>query len=476
MRKAVFLLETALTLFALTSCAALAGFTQVSSPDSSPKPKPDIPLESSTNILVEPPFRGWVTADRTLDNYGRLHLDCLVPDSKGYISSPKDFEVLLAEGSGSFKGTVFVPRGEASNGNSMFRVRGDGVILYTSPQFTKTSKPLTFDIDISGVSVLYIDVEIDNQVELIFSECVISATPASAPNRTQTAYPDKLLKELEDVSGETDAKWSEYPAGFDTYGTFRYNCLKPWTNDSWSSPTGDIEVLIGGKYNSFRGTVFVPENARGGGYSMFRIRGDGKILYTSPQIDRRSQPINFEIDVAGVTDFRIEVADDSQVDLVFSDAGFCVAPASSPNGSQPDYPDLLLKDATDISNESLNNKWSASTSSTDNYGKFHYSCISPYSSASWGTGTGDIEVLLDSKYNRFKGVVYVAQGEHGDGTFRFAIKGDGQILYESPEIRADSHPLQIPDIMIAGINTFRIEVLDDNKLKNVVFSDCGFYY
>ncbi|MDR2752655.1 MAG: NPCBM/NEW2 domain-containing protein, partial [Clostridiales bacterium] len=93
-----------------------------------------------------------------------------------------------------------------------------------------------------------------------------------------------------------------------------------------------------------------------------------------------------------------------------------------------------------------------------------------------GTGTGDIEVLLDSKYNRFKGVVYVAQGEHGDGTFRFAIKGDGQILYESPEIRADSHPLQIPDIMIAGINTFRIEVLDDNKLKNVVFSDCGFYY
>ncbi|MDR3209362.1 MAG: NPCBM/NEW2 domain-containing protein [Oscillospiraceae bacterium] len=58
-----------------------------------------------------------------------------------------------------FKGTVFVERGEIHEGVSKFYIIIDGKVAYTSPDITKASNVISFDVDISGGSNIKIVVE-----------------------------------------------------------------------------------------------------------------------------------------------------------------------------------------------------------------------------------------------------------------------------------------------------------------------------
>ncbi len=63
--------------------------------------------------------------------------------------------------------------------------------------------------------------------------------------------------------------------------------------------------------------------------------------------------------------------------------------------------------------------------------------------------------ILNMKYSRFKGTIYVTNGTTNNGTIQFSIKTDGKTVYTSPEITKTSQPVDI-DIDITGCYDFQI--------------------
>ncbi len=85
------------------------------------------------------------------------------------------------------------------------------------------------------------------------------------------------------------------------------------------------------------------------------------------------------------------------------------------------------------------------------------------------------EKILNMKYSRFKGTIYVADGTSDGGTAQFIIKTDGKTVYTSPEITKTSQPVDI-DIDITGCYDFQI--ISNGYyglLRNVKIGDSGFY-
>lgn len=92
------------------------------------------------------------TTNDLTDNYGKRY-GSAVCNASGCC----DLEVLLGMKYSRFKGTLYIPKDETSKESVHFTVTGDGNLLYTSPDMTKTSRPVSFDVNVTG----YNDVKIE---------------------------------------------------------------------------------------------------------------------------------------------------------------------------------------------------------------------------------------------------------------------------------------------------------------------------
>lgn len=141
---------------------------------------------------------------------------------------------------------------------------------------------------------------------------------------------------------------------------------------------------------------------------------------------------------------------------------------------QLEYPTVMLKDMTSISH-----KATPTNSLTDNYGN-------RYGSAMNNEGGGNsfsafkYEYLLGMKYRRFKGTLYVPEGETADSTANITIEADGRLIYTSPEMGKASAPVNI-DVDVTGYNDVVISwsagtdwQSKDFKIT-VCLADAGFY-
>ena len=89
-----------------------------------------------------------------------------------------------------------------------------------------------------------------------------------------------------------------------------------------------------------------------------------------------------------------------------------------------DYPTVMLKDMKSISREpSVQNKH------IDNYGNTYGSAIyARYGNQEW-------EYLLNMKYSRFRGTLYVPEGIKSDCEIVLTITADGKQIYSSPTMK-----------------------------------------
>ena len=129
-----------------------------------------------------------------------------------------------------------------------------------------------------------------------------------------------------------------------------------------------------------------------------------------------------------------------------------------------EYPSLKLGDATNIGYN-----FRSSGDLTDNYGNRYSVAQMLYS-----YGNGEFASLLNMKYSRFKGTVYVPTGYSSSSTASFIIEADGKSIYTSPEMTKTSQPIQI-DINITGCNDFKIKLSTGSDGRVIRFGDCGFY-
>lgn len=124
----------------------------------------------------------------------------------------------------------------------------------------------------------------------------------------------------------------------------------------------------------------------------------------------------------------------------------------------------------DVDNIGDTFKKASSDSLVDNYGN-------SYSYAIYGTtyGTRTYQTLLNMKYSKFKGTIYVPKGSNASSTVKILIKCDGKVVYTSPEITKSSYPIKF-NVDIKGCNDFQIEFSDSGSDgKTFYIGDAGFY-
>ena len=143
-------------------------------------------------------------------------------------------------------------------------------------------------------------------------------------------------------------------------------------------------------------------------------------------------------------------------------------------GGKLEYPTVELEKMVNIGDEI-----ESTERLKDNYGN-------QYSRAVWNYSHYDIkptlEYNLNMKYTKFKGTIYIPEGETCDESITVRIIADDKTIYTSPEMKKTSYPVDL-DINITGCNNFKIEFSDitGNKynIKDYYLSCClgdaGFY-
>lgn len=140
---------------------------------------------------------------------------------------------------------------------------------------------------------------------------------------------------------------------------------------------------------------------------------------------------------------------------------------------QLEYPTVMLTDLISIAATPK-----PTTRLTDNYGNRYNSAVI----YNWGTinassSRDSYEYLLNMKYSRFKGTLYVPEGEAKDYTITFTVKADGRILYTSPAMSKGSAPVNL-DINVTGYNDVSFEwtpTAQWNDQFSCCLADAGFY-
>lgn len=92
-------------------------------------------------------------------------------------------------------------------------------------------------------------------------------------------------------------------------------------------------------------------------------------------------------------------------------------------------------------------------------------------------GNGTAEYLVNMKYSKLKGTLYVPKGEDSTLSGRMKVIADGKTIYTSPEINKSSYPVQF-DIDITGYNNIKLKFENGDAWENwfnVYIADAGFY-
>ena len=82
------------------------------------------------------------------------------------------------------------------------------------------------------------------------------------------------------------------------------------------------EYLLNMKYSRFRAVLYVPKGTTDDRNKVITIKADGKQIYASPVMDKKTGPVFIDVDITGCNDFVIEVPNDSYLPLRIADAGF----------------------------------------------------------------------------------------------------------------------------------------------------------
>ncbi len=132
------------------------------------------------------------------------------------------------------------------------------------------------------------------------------------------------------------------------------------------------------------------------------------------------------------------------------------------NGSL-EYPTVELEQM-----KSINENVYKTEQLTDNYGNRYNRAVKYYGS------NDQFEYLLNMKYKKFKGILYIPEGETKNGTVYLKIIADGRTIYTSPEMTKTSYPVSL-DVDVTGYNDVKIEFNYNNYSPYACLADAGFY-
>lgn len=140
----------------------------------------------------------------------------------------------------------------------------------------------------------------------------------------QLEHPTIMLKDMTSIDSKPKT-WKTLTDNYgNAYGSAIYNSVD-YANEG-NLPI--YEYLLGMEYSKFKCTLFVPQGNTSDKSVTVSIITDGHTVYTSPQMNKTSAPVEVEVDVTGCNDFQITFSDkntgaaNSAPTVCLGDAGF----------------------------------------------------------------------------------------------------------------------------------------------------------
>lgn len=129
-------------------------------------------------------------------------------------------------------------------------------------------------------------------------------------------YPTVMLKDMTSIADTPYTATTLVDNYGNTYGSALSN-----------GPGNTNEYLLNMKYSHFKGTLYVPKDQQRDWTTSMTIIADGKQIYSSPVMDKTSYPIDFDVNVTGYNDLKIEFTGTHSpagihLPLCLGDAGF----------------------------------------------------------------------------------------------------------------------------------------------------------
>lgn len=91
----------------------------------------------------------------------------------------------------------------------------------------------------------------------------------------------------------------------------------------------NFEYLLNMKYSSFKGTLYIPEGENSNDSVYLKVVADGTTIYTSPEMNKTSAPLDIDVNVTGYNDVKIQFSNadnpyntSNEFALCLGDAGF----------------------------------------------------------------------------------------------------------------------------------------------------------
>ena len=103
------------------------------------------------------------------------------------------------------------------------------------------------------------------------------------------------------------------------------NYANEYTRGIYNWYSGDkLEYLLNMKYSYFKGILYVPKAENGSGSCRLKIIADDKTIYTSPTMNKSSEPVEINVNVTGYNDIKIEFTNNiDEFDEMWG-GGFCL--------------------------------------------------------------------------------------------------------------------------------------------------------
>lgn len=199
-----------------------------------------------------------------------------------------------------------------------------------------------------------------------------------------------------------------------------------------------------------------------------KIVVDGKELNPTDAQGNRVEPMIYN----GTTYLPVRAVANAMGKAVYWDGpNYTVYLGQAPIPGELPYPTIELENMTSINDEA--NK-AGTDWLTDNYGNRYNNAICnryiPFSYRSFI----NLEYLLNMKYNKFKGTLYVPNETKSDESGYLKIIADGKTIYTSPEMTKISLPVNI-DVNIKGCNDLKIEFSEHDEYFPLCLGNAGFY-
>ena len=256
-----------------------------------------------------------VYLDSARDNFGTTYKNAIA----GGTSEMENADEYILDGKyRSIAGRVVMNYDKRANvgKDTYVRIYGDGKLLWESGRVTRGFVPQDFQVNITGVNRMKLTIQGCNFIRLV--DCVISEEETITGNSTAEGIIDNIVSgdhaEISEIDWYSSSmQLSPSEGGLVFYGNAVDNNGTVYNSTAIGGRAADTEnwnsYKISGAYSSITGKVIlnnaysdvVSESTR------FRIYADGEVVYESQPVTAGRGPQEFNVNLKGVEDLRLEV-------------------------------------------------------------------------------------------------------------------------------------------------------------------------